>query len=152
MKSLIRVDSDESECNIGYKLIKLNTFDVALMMILPAFLGIIIAGWFKFIPAKEFWVEGFFNILVILILLVFIIHLSINPQPTLSFTKTSISTDINLPGILLSELNFDQSEKKWYKIKKTYKNGIKNLKSTILLRLSLIFIAFLLGFIIISII
>lgn len=126
----LKVDCKPDQLNFYEKAIKLNCFDVGLMIILPGFAGLTLAGFFRFVPFNSsVWLEGIGYTILSILLMSLIAYLFINPVPTLSINTPALKTDIPMRTLNV----------KCQKIME---------KKTVLTRLSAILISFFAGMII----
>jgi hypothetical protein len=146
MKYSLQVDSKIEECQLGIKPTKLTFFDVGLIFSIPGIMGLTLAGFFTFVPiTSSVWIEGIIYTIISLMMLLLIVHLSINPQASLSFATPSICTDINLPGIIPIAVNERESSHLKLNVLQRYKIVFKNQKKTALIRFLAILLDFILG-------
>lgn len=136
---ILRVECKPDQLKISSKPMRLNSFDIGLMIILPGFAGLSVYGFFKFVPLSSIiWWEGVVNIIISIFLLAIIAYIDISPIPTIGIDTPALKTDLSMRSLLFIEQNKSKSLIK----------ELKPYHHIVLIRLLTILISFSIGMVI----
>jgi len=134
----IRVNAGPNEFKMEIQPVGVQVFDLVIMVGIPAFIGITLAGFFRFVPPESMvWPIGFVYVLISAVVLLIVAHLTIHPQLSVVVNSPSVQTVINLPGLSIHGTNTP--------ILTNYSGLWKGSKRTVLIRVSFIMLGVIIG-------
>jgi hypothetical protein len=143
-----RIDATSGEFKIVIRPVRLQFFDIILMIAIPFIIGITLAGFYRFVPMEStVWYIGVGYIIISSILLTIVTHILIHPLTSLIIKTPSIQTVINFPSITTSDAEPGRGRGKGVvgSIFENYIDIWRNQKKTVILRMIMILGALLLG-------